>query len=355
MRTCAALVLFVALSAAPPAAVAADADDTVRFLAFGDGGFGRPATQAVSRAMAQVCAARGCDFALMLGDNFYPSGVTRADDPQFETKFEQTYALLPVPVYAVLGNHDNGVNGDGAHNQRGQFQVEYHYRRDRSSEKWRMPARYYQLAAPLDRPEGAPPLAEFFALDSNPFAAYRMDPDPAWDYLRYGPGHLAWFKTVLAASRARWKIAFAHHTYVSNGVHGDAGHYPARGSPTARGWPWKAFVDRSVCARKDVDLVFQGHDHDLQWIKPLPHCGKTQFFVSGAAGGPSPITRRNVETYWQQGRAYGFFWIELRRDEMTGAAYTLNPTDARPHPFSLPLDAQGRPQAAFEQRLPRME
>ncbi|MBL9107498.1 MAG: metallophosphoesterase [Myxococcales bacterium] len=49
------------------------------------------------------------DFGILLGDNFYVSGVSGVsgvDDPQWQDKFELPYSDLTFPIYAVLGNHD---------------------------------------------------------------------------------------------------------------------------------------------------------------------------------------------------------------------------------------------------------
>ena len=109
-------------------------DARVRFIAIGDPGTGSEHQFAVGAAMAQVCEARGCEFVVELGDNIYLSGVSSAYDEQFETKFEAPYAGLDVPFFLVLGNHDNSFGpGEGSRNRRGDFQVDYHYRTDRTS------------------------------------------------------------------------------------------------------------------------------------------------------------------------------------------------------------------------------
>ncbi|MGH8455810.1 MAG: metallophosphoesterase [Stenotrophobium sp.] len=314
----------------------------VRFLAFGDAGSGSVRQAAVGHAMAQVCAARGCDFALELGDNFYPAGVTSTSDPQFQSAFERPYAELNFPIYAVLGNHDNGtVGGEGNNNARGNIEVTYR------SARWRMPARRYSFMAGGDGPQV---FAEFFALDSSPLTARVSDHSPDWAPGPYAERELDWLRDAMHNSKAQWKIAFAHHPYVSNGLHGNAGNYDAdlpANSPTARGTLWKDLLDKTICEQK-ADLYLAGHNHDLEWLKPVPACGPTQFIVSGA-GSPDEERRlgdrvRNA-VYWQADRAAGFFWIELKGKQLTAAAYTLTPQDA------LPLDAQGKPQAAFEQTV----
>lgn len=324
---------------------------STRFVAFGDAGTGSERQIAVGNAMAEVCEARGCDFAVELGDNFYASGVTSVDDAQFQQKFEIPYEKLKVPVFVTLGNHDNSRGpGEGSDNARGEHQVDYHYLAGRNSEKWRMPSRYHSFTTPLNAAAGSTPQAEFYSLDSNPLTSILADPLPAWNFLIYGAEQQTWFTETLKASKARWKIAFAHHPYVSNGLHGNAGNYdgiPSIVPGTPSGKPWKDFLDATVC-KEGVDIFLQGHDHELEWLKPVPACGKTHFFVSGAAEGPRPFGDANRNpTYWQVDNTLGFFWFELRDDNFTAAAYTLDAA------MKLPLGSNGKPTPAFEQTLPK--
>lgn len=319
-----------------PSAARATVGAAVQFVAFGDAGTGSANQIAVGEAMGEVCRIRGCDFALELGDNFYASGVTSADDAQFQQKFEVPYRTLDVPVWVTLGNHDNSRGpGEGSQNARGDYQVDYHYLAGRASEKWRMPSRYYSFRA-------GDGLAEFYSLDSNPLTAIVADPDPAWNYLTYGEAQRQWLTDAIQASPARWKIAFSHHPYVSNGLHGNAGSFDGQNPSqpgTSNGKPWKDLLDATVCALS-VDLMIAGHDHDLQFLAPVPACGKTYFIVSGAAEGPRAFAdaARN-HALWQRDATLGFFWLRLEDSRFTVVAYAL--------------DGEGRPQAAYEQTLAR--
>ena len=76
-------------------------------MALGDAGKGNTAQRDVAIAMRDVCAAKGCDFALLLGDNIYDAGVDSVTDAQWQTKFELPYKDLNIPFYPTLGNHDN--------------------------------------------------------------------------------------------------------------------------------------------------------------------------------------------------------------------------------------------------------
>jgi tartrate-resistant acid phosphatase type 5 len=309
----AALLLFpLPLSAKSPLSA-------VRFIAFGDAGAASGAQYAVAEAMSAVCAARGCDFAVMLGDNFYPAGVRSADDPQFETKFEDPYEPLAMPFFAALGNHDAGE--PATHLAYGDFQVAYSQRTDRRSDKWRMPARYYQFAAPL---RNDAPYVDLFALDSTPLTPYAEDPDPKWRPETYGAAQLQWLQEALGRSTAPWKIAFAHHPY-------------------ADGPQWRRFLEQSVCPA-GVDLLLQGHDHVLRWLKPVAACGKTEFITSGAGGAQLTFIEDDGAAYWQASR-YGFFWFEVTRERLTGAAFALSKS------AEVVRDNHGRPRPAFERTL----
>ena len=104
--------------------------------------------------MAKVCEESGCDLVLLLGDNFYPSGVVSVDDLQFKTKFEEVYRNIKIPFFVVLGNHD--VKQDAL------SQVIYSL----MSSTWRMPNYEYSFKTEDVR---------FFGLNTNcPFASERL-------------------------------------------------------------------------------------------------------------------------------------------------------------------------------------
>ncbi len=296
--------------------------ERVRFLTIGDSGSGSDGAYAVGQAMADICAVKlgaendprrpGCDFVIGLGDNIYESGVTSVDDPQFEEKFELPFEPVDLPFYLVLGNHDNTgyVGGDGAGNARGEFQVDYTYFDGRLSDRWIMPDRYFQQDAG-ETASGAP-LVSLFALDSNPIAGGFADADLDYAYHTYGINQLNWAVSAIGGSQAAFKIGLAHHPYLSNGSHGNAGNYdgvPSEILPVLAGDRWRAFMEEAVCDK--TDFFFAGHDHDLQVIDAVPECGRTEFVVSGAASKMRSIDdpERNQAPF-QIGDVYGFFWME---------------------------------------------
>ncbi len=306
----------------------------IRFVAIGDQGTGKEDQYKVARAIEQVCAERGCDFAITGGDNIYETGTDDEYDPQFDTKFEQPYANLSFPFYLTLGNHDNsrdpatslwgddpatgalsdvvdeepGDLGIGHWYETGNHQVAYTYRDDRASDKWNMPARYYPVVKPN---------VTFLALDTNTLMYYGQ----GWGEtdITYQQQE-AWVDETLAAVNTTWTIAFGHHPYLSNGAHGNAGNYEGAGPTPVAGPYVKEFYETHLCDK--VDLVITGHDHDLQWLKPVESCGKTEFIVSGAAAKIRALAdpERN-EVHFQKGEVLGFVWIEIVGDALTGVFY----------------------------------
>jgi hypothetical protein len=253
-----------------------------RFIAIGDTGKGNDGQRSVAAAMAETCRRRGCDFVVLLGDNLYPSGASSPTDRIFAEKFEDIYAPLDIPFWAVLGNHDYGANGAGTDFGRAAHEVAYTQR----SKKWRMPAPYYRFTeGPVD----------FFALDTNA-QMFRRDGDQKRDVSEW-----------ITASKAPWKIALGHHPYLSNGTHGNAGNYEQQSwIPVYSGGGVKDFAEEVYCGR--VDLYFSGHDHSQQWLSDT--CRGTVLVVSGAgAEATAIVVDRNAYRY--QTSDLGFLYVEV--------------------------------------------
>lgn len=311
--------IVLAQSAAPAS--------TVRFVALGDTGEGNTTQRFVADAMLNVCKeAGGCQFATGLGDNIYHENPLSTYDTAFEVKFEAPYADLDFPFYMALGNHDNDLlfDGLGGFNHAGDIQVAYTFRPHKASSKWQMPDRYYHYAAPMG---DVTPLVDFFALDSNPLVT-AVELAPAYEVNIYKQQQSEWFTQTLAASRAPWKIAYAHHPYLSNGRHGNAGNYdgvPALEDITGRvsGKVYRQWLEQTICGK--VDVFIAGHDHDLQMLHATPACGKTWFVVSG--GGSKVRSFGNAErnaSYWQQDNTAGFFLMEVSGNQLKAKAYTVD-------------------------------
>ncbi len=277
-----------------------DAGVPVRFIAIGDTGKGNLGQTQVGAAMGRVCAAQGCDFVVLLGDNFYPSGVDSTTDPQWQTAFVQPYASVNAPFYAVLGNHDYGGEGLGTDFAKVANEVNY----SQVNPKWRMPDKHFHWQVGN---------VEFFAADTNR-SMFSLDGPVKTD-----------FDTWFAASTAQWKIVFGHHPLESNGEHGNAGNYDnVPFVPIVNGAGVKRFLEGSVCGRADFYIC--GHDHSNQWLQAT--CTRsgstleTGLIVSGA--GASPTTLPGSQPTYYQTDQLGFTSVVILGNTFTATFYDSN-------------------------------
>jgi tartrate-resistant acid phosphatase type 5 len=296
----------------PDAAVAAK---PVKFIAVGDTGKGNADQRRVAIAMRDLCAAKGCDFVLMLGDNIYDAGVESTTDPQWQTKFEQPYMDVDLPFYVALGNHDYGgklivdVAGIGNEFDKGKVEVDY----TQVSTKWNMPATHYTFTWGN---------VGFIVLDTNSIL---------WSDNTYGD-QAQWLPSALAdVAGKRWIFTAGHHPYRSNGQHGNAGDYDApelsgviipNPLPIQNGDAVKSFFDDHVCGISQV--YFAGHDHSRQWIdEPTALCG-TELIVSGAGASVTSIQDRGNKSFYQDASEIGFMYVVIDGDKLTGEFYDAN-------------------------------
>jgi predicted MPP superfamily phosphohydrolase len=210
--------------------------DSVKFAVIGDTGTGDSLQYDVGARMADARKTFPFELVIMLGDNLYG----RQDAQDFATKFEKPYAALlqnGVRFYASLGNHDKPTN--------------------RSYPGFNMGGeRYYTFVKKNVR---------FFVLDTN-----QMDPK-----------QLAWIEAALKQSTDRWKICYFHHPLYSDGGR--------HGSDVAL-----RVALEPLLVKYGVNVVFSGHDHIYERIKPQRGI---IYFVNGSSGElrkgdvhPSPLT-----------------------------------------------------------------
>jgi hypothetical protein len=231
--------------------------DSVKLGVIGDNGTGEREQYEVGKQMAAFHTKFPFDTVLMLGDNMY--GSQRPQD--FVRKFEQPYrALLDsgVQFRASLGNHDEPTN--------------------RSYRLFNMGGeRYYTFVKGNVR---------FFALDSN----------------IVDRGQLEWLDTNLRAAREDWKICFFHHPlYSSGGRHGSQVDVRVLFEP--------------LFLKYGVNVVFSGHDHFYERIKPQKGI---YYFVSGSAGQlrRGDIRRTNLtDVGFDQDQT--FMLVEIAGDELS--------------------------------------
>jgi len=241
-------LLFVALSfAASILFSSVRAADEVNLLSFGDWGCGSAQQVSVAKALADYVKAAPqtkFDATLLLGDNFYTK-VDGPESPLWKTWFEKMYDpdVLTMPFYALLGNHDcehSNITG----------KAELAYAAANPGSRWKMPARYYRVDFPPEKP-----LVSVLMLDGNLQGK-------EWDE------EAQWLDGELAKDRPRWLVAASHFPLYSNSRHGDSKMMQQR-------------IDQVLEAHR-VDFYLAGHDHNLQHLQIDGRT--TSHIVSGAGG-----------------------------------------------------------------------
>jgi Calcineurin-like phosphoesterase len=209
----------------PPQAAATAAavqQPSLKFAILGDTGTGTKPQYEIGQRLTATRATFPFEFVIMLGDNMY--GGESAKD--FANKFEKPYqALLSTGIkfYASLGNHDLPDR-----------QIAY--------KPFNMGGQRYYTFKPKDG-------VRFFALDSN-----YMDNK-----------QLTWLETELKNSGSEWKICFFHHPLYSSGE--------KHGSDVEL-----RKVLEPLMVQSGVDVVFAGHEHFYERIKPQKGI---QYFILG--------------------------------------------------------------------------
>jgi hypothetical protein len=246
----------------PPVFKVTPAGRPVRVLAFGDFGQDLANQKPVADAMLRFHRQRPFDFAVTLGDNFYPRGMASPSDPRWRTQWNDLYDPLGIPFYAALGNHDWGLPDSPA------AEVIYALK----SPSWRMPATRYTFTAGD---------AQFFALDTQTMSE----------------AQLLWLEEELVRSTARWKIVYGHHVIYSHGAHGDGA----------------GLVERLLPVMKDrADIYICGHDHDFQHLKPE---GGVHFFVAGGGGARIRPVEPGPRSLFASS-SYGFAVLEVEEGRL---------------------------------------
>lgn len=278
--TVVAWLLAAALAGCGAAAEDRSVDEPVlSLLAVGDTGEepgmlgGTQRQDAVARAMVASDRADPVDAIVLLGDNFYPDGLREREfKERLRVNLVQPYCHFlaftgrgegslaphcpvpeaernPVPMLAVLGNHDYGER---------ESPLLQHKRIPEYLEGWRMPDTQ-DVADVVELPGGV----SVVLLQSEEVRAHGASTAPL----------------VAALQRARgpWRIVAAHHPIAD----------PGDGYPQAYARTVREAIE---AAGVTVQLFLAGHEHNLQAVAPDGGEGLPLVIVSGGGYEARPLS-----------------------------------------------------------------
>ncbi|MFI5153067.1 MAG: metallophosphoesterase [Chitinophagales bacterium] len=240
---------------------------TLNFIAMGDWGRNGEFNQReVAAQMGIQAKLLKISFFMILGDNFYPSGVASTMDHRWIDSYENIYTAhsLQEEWWVVLGNHDYKGNPDA--------EVDY----TKVDRRWKMPARYYSRKINLN---GDPTQQVLFVfIDTTPLLSeYYKGDEHSNVKTQDSTAQLKWLVSVLSdpSPNIKWRIVAGHHHLYTGGNRMNTAET-------------KEIHDRlkPIFDRYQVDAYICGHEHSLQYIKPK---GYTHYFVSGAGSETTPV------------------------------------------------------------------
>lgn len=257
MRNALAL-LFASLvtgAAGQPAAPLPNHPGSLKFAVIGDNGTGSQPQLDLAGQMTRAYRSFPFDLVLMLGDNFYgPQGPA-----DLEKKFARPYRPLVdagVTFRAALGNHDEVAT------------VAY--------PPLHMDGRYYSYVRANVR---------FVVLDTNVLDSKQLE----------------WARTTLGQAAEPWKIAYFHHP-----LYGNAGRHGSNVD--------LRLLLEPVLLQSGVQVVFSGHDHVYERLKPQRGI---HYFVAGSGGQLRKGDLREAESTaagFDQDQA--FMLVEIAGDDL---------------------------------------
>lgn len=314
----------------------------------------------VANAMQAYCAgAADCDFAVMLGDNIYPSGAAAnadgRDTQRFRDLFVTPFAGLgrrhdDFRIYSVLGNHDWRTSREGA-----MAQVQFLGQ----TRPFYMDGLFYRVQPPAAHGD-----VEVFALDTEVLlsattvykATLADDASEVRSQKREKPlkwavpqtdaerNMVAWLEESLRNSKARWKIVIGHHPLWSGA-----------GGKFEQAHALRRLILPTLC--RYADLYLAGHEHTME--VHTDDCSQTDAgasdplpqVVSGSAAKMRPInsafirqqmaTNPQLRTLYAKGLTWGFAHLSIEGDQVTVKI------------VEVPTDGSGGSHVTFEQSFAR--
>jgi len=233
-----------------------DLPGSLRFCVMGDSGSGDSGQMRVAEQMRNWHSQVGWQHVVMLGDNVYENG----EPEYFDSKYVDIYRPMfdtGLRFHGTLGNHD----------------VRHRDGRDMMAEKafgFIDGKDEYEFAAGPETKEGKQ-MARFICLNSNRWidaieSGSRAEVDQLVDSLR---------ERLRRSDNYAWNMLYLHHpmhSHVKKFFFGiDKGH----GSSEAL----QQVLEPEL--RETIDVVFAGHDHFYQQLKPVHG---VHHFVAGGAG-----------------------------------------------------------------------
>ena len=203
-----------------------------KLFLLGDIGYFTPSLHLMVNQINQI--AKPNEPLVILGDNFYPSGINSPDDNQLEM-FKDTFKDTKSPIYSILGNHDYLQNPEAQINHDNWVMNDWYYKKEYDN-------------------------VDLYFMDTTQFAIHdwvpleKIEKVHNIDYQTLIGVQLEWLNTEMAKNKNKKKIVFGHYPVITNG------RYIQKMKPL---YDYLIYTFK----RNNVSLFISGHEHNIQYIK----------------------------------------------------------------------------------------
>jgi tartrate-resistant acid phosphatase type 5 len=237
------------------------ADIGFSFITIGDSGEVGPQLSSTAHAMTPFDREASNEFIAMVGDNFYPGGLSSSEDSAFDDVFLAHFSSMKGPFHPVLGDNDYGH-----HETVGSLHAQTLM--SSRTQNWVMPGLYYTRHIERNDVSLCAIFIDTQSLLSIPHLDFRS-PEEIMEL----SAQLVWLEGTLASPTCQLSdfiVVFGHHTLISAGKKFQKGKSLEISNTLI-----------PLLSKYNVEAYFSGHDHDLQVIKKQEN--SLTFIVSGAS------------------------------------------------------------------------
>ncbi len=173
------------------------------------------------------------DRLVLLGDNFYDSGIINNDDPLI-SKYQEIFKDVNNPKYSILGNHDYLENPLAQIKNQNWIMDDWYYKKEFDNiDLYFLDTNQFNLDWVKEER-----LKEVHNLDSKTLIKNQID----------------WFKNELNKDLKKKKIVFGHYPVITNG------RYVNQVDKI-----YNDLID--VFKEYNINIYISGHEHNIQYIK----------------------------------------------------------------------------------------
>ena len=171
---------------------------------------------------------------VILGDNFYPSGINSPNDNQLGM-FHDTFKDTKNPIFSILGNHDYVQNPEAQINHDNWIMSNWYYKKEYDN-------------------------VDLYFMDTTQFGIHdwvpleKIEKVHNLDYQTLIGDQLEWLNSEIGKNKNKKKIVFGHYPIITNG------RYIQKMKPL---YDYLIYTFK----RNNVSLFISGHEHNIQYIK----------------------------------------------------------------------------------------